>query len=221
MARLTELMQESSPKTKAREKPLSFPEKNYITDPDFESPISPIKEFVDLPDFPRCALGKHINIGGSTGVVVQIVNQSIKIKTVEGTIQSFNTIRLRILHGRPQYREVLRNERGQETREPLEQLEAPSPAEPPEAKQDIPAPLDFNREPKPISMFAARPDFPTCARGEYLDIGGYTGIVVDIVKHSLKVRASDGSMRSYNEEALRKLYGKSTAPVFGHKASGS
>ena len=82
-----------------------------------------------------------------------------------------------------------------------EQSAAPAPR-----RETIP-PLNFNREPKPVSLFATHPDFPKCVFGEFLDIGGYTGVVVEIVKRSLKVRSKDGATRSYNEEALRKLYG--------------
>ena len=49
--------------------------------------------------------------------------------------------------------------------------------------------------------------FPKCAFGEYVDIRGYAGVVVEIVNQSLKVRSPEGSIRSYNATGLRKLFG--------------
>lgn len=199
-----ELMQVPFQQSKPREKQSPSQDRDYITNPDFNGPPSCITEFVDLPDFPRCALGKHVNIGGSIGVVVQIVNQSIKIKTPEGTVQSFNTVRLKRLHSRPLSQETLRIGMA-DTLPPTPGLPQNFPARVPKL-ENIP-PLDFSREPKPVSEFATRADFPKCVFGEFLDIGGYTGIVIEIIKRSLKVRSRDGATRSYNEEVLRKIYG--------------
>ncbi len=195
-------------KSKPREKQIQAEEKDYVAEPDFSPLPLPIEEFVELPDFPRCALGKHLNIGGSTGVLVQIVNQSIKIKTTEGTVQSFNTIRVRRLYGRPLSQETLRQ--GMSDTLGTEKAIPEQPATPAPRREALP-PMDFNREPKPVSLFAARSDFPKCVFGELLEIGGYIGIVVEIIKRSLKVRSQDGAMRSYNEDALRKLYGNPSA----------
>jgi hypothetical protein len=60
---------------------------------------TPIAEFAGLADFPECALGQLIDIGGFSGVLVNIVNQSIKVRSAEGRTQSFNTYRLRVLYG--------------------------------------------------------------------------------------------------------------------------
>ena len=40
-----------------------------------------------------------------------------------------------------------------------------------------------------------------------MEIAEFTGIVVEIVKQSLKVRSEEGVLRSYNGPILRKLYG--------------
>ena len=61
--------------------------------------------------------------------------------------------------------------------------------------------------------FAGRADFPKCTFGEHIDVVGYTGVVVEIVKKSLKVLSAEGDMRSYNADVLRKLYGKPPTAV--------
>ena len=207
LATFMELMHVTPHKTKPREKPIPAQEMDSIAEPDFKTLPSLIEEFVELPDFPRCALGKHLNIGGSTGVLVQIINQSIKIKTIEGTMQSFNTVRLKRLYGRPLSQETLRQ--GMTDSLPSAQKVGAQSKVTALKRETLPTP-DFNREPKPVSMFAARPDFPKCVFGEFLEIGGYTGVVVEIINRSLKVRSQDGATRSYNEEALRKLFGSSS-----------
>jgi hypothetical protein len=42
--------------------------------------------------------------------------------------------------------------------------------------------------------------------GEHVEIGDYTGVVVQIVNRSLKVRSRAETTRSYNADALKKLY---------------
>ena len=44
--------------------------------------------------------------------------------------------------------------------------------------------------------------------GSGLGIGGIGPKVVEIVKGSLKVQSEEGTIRSFNASALRKLYGK-------------
>src|SRR5262245_35135557 len=66
--------------------------------------------------------------------------------------------------------------------------------------------------PQPISEFAAREDFPQCAMGAQVDIGGYVGLVADIVHNSLKVRSPEGHTKSFNFHTLRKLYGPRIEP---------
>jgi hypothetical protein len=41
----------------------------------------------------------------------------------------------------------------------------------------------------------------------FIDFHGFTGVMVELVNRSLKVRSHEGSTRSYNADGLRKLYG--------------
>ena len=59
-----------------------------------------------------------------------------------------------------------------------------------------------------IRAYASQPDFPQCAYGKQVDIPGYVGVVVEIVKGSLRVQSPTGTIRSYNGVALKKLYGR-------------
>jgi hypothetical protein len=179
--------------------------RNATTEPSFEGPPKLIAEFAGQPDFPKCALGEFVDIGGYAGVVVEIVKQSIKVRAPEGTIQSFNYNWLRKLYCR-----VIQSEISEMT-----SVEAPPvPAEergqttPPIPKRDVITKPNFDRAVKGISVFACRSDFPRCAFGEFVDIGGYTGVVVENVNRSLKVMSPEGSLRSYNADVLRKLYGQ-------------
>ena len=51
---------------------------------------------------------------------------------------------------------------------------------------------DFSGTPQPIDELAGRVDFPQCALGAYIDILGFAGVVVEIVKESIKVRSPEG-----------------------------
>ncbi len=175
-----------------------------IAEPNFDGPLKPIAEFVTRPDFPQCLLGEHVDIGGYTGVVVEIVNQSIKVRSPESTTKSFNMHGLRRL-----YAPAIRSE--------AVEVDRPEPrrASADESAETAPAPIhevitepDFDRDVKAIRVFASRSDFPKCAFGEYVEIRGYAGVVVEIVNQSLKVRSPEGSIRSYNATGLRKLFGQ-------------
>ncbi len=179
-----------------------------IASPDFNQPTKPIGEFAGMPDFPWCTLGQHVNIGGSVGVVVEIVNQSIKLRTVERTNQSFNTNRLLILYGpRPEMLAIHRP-----TEEPRKVIQAPvvtAPAPPGEVRRDILECLDFSTPVKPIAEWITQLNFPKCAYGAHVEIGGYTGIVVEIVKQqSVRVRSKEGTSRTFNADTLRKICGQ-------------
>ena len=183
--------------------PASTQKREAISELNFVSPPRPISEFAGRPDFPQCALGTFIDIGGYAGIVVDIVNNSIKVRDPEGTTQSFNFHRLRTLYGPRLETELLRatGDRVRTADEPTET------APPPPKREFIPEP-DFNVPLQPISDFVRRLDFPGCAFGRHVDIGGYTGVVVEIVKQSLKVRSPAGVTRSYNAGALVRLYGQ-------------
>jgi len=61
----------------------------------------------------------------------------------------------------------------------------------------------------PIGSLVRRPDFPGCAFGLFIDFHGFTGVAVELVGRSLKVRSREGATRSYNADGLRKIYGLS------------
>lgn len=180
--------------------------------PDFERDPKSIADLVASPDFPQCTLGEFVNIGGYTGVVIEIVKQSLKVKSPEGATRSFNYHALRKLYGvvihepppvmsssveRPAYKEKEARVKEKEEEEV-----------PPPPKREFIAEPNFDLPLKPIAEFAARPDFPKCAYGEHIDFGGYKGVVVEIVNRSLKVKAVEGMTRSYNADICRKLHGQ-------------
>jgi hypothetical protein len=76
------------------------PPRVYIASPDFTGPIQPIRDYAGQPDFPRCAYGKYVEIMGYAGVVVEILNGSLKVQSPAGTICSYNGEMLRKLHGK-------------------------------------------------------------------------------------------------------------------------
>jgi hypothetical protein len=167
-----------------------------------DKPVLPISEFAARADFPQCAVGEAVDIGGYVGTVVEIVHNSIRVRSPEGVTRGFNFYTLRKLYGpRPEpemapYPAVIEKER-----------EARPEAEPDPVESEIENP-DFNREPKPIAGLLADPAFPASALGEMVDVGGYTGVIVQVFNQSLKVRSREGTSRRYNADALRKLHGK-------------
>ncbi len=217
-----------------------IPKARVSTEPDFNSPPRPIAEFVGLPDFPRCAVGAYVDIGGFAGIVADIVNNSIKVRSPEGISQSFNFNRLRMLYGPPPAKvEPLvaspEPERPRERPQSFEQqserpteratervperiVERPSerfervvkkeePAPRPVPRREVVSEPDFSQPVKLINVLAGRADFPKCALGEHVEIVGYSGVVVEIVNQSLKVLSIEGTTRSYNAQALKKLHG--------------
>jgi hypothetical protein len=165
----------------------------------------PIAELLEHPDFPKCAVGECVDIGGYVGIVVNVVGQSLKVRSPEGITKSFNAGGLRKLYGprtRPGPFEEL------EIKASSERPTAP-PAEtpPPAPKREVIADPDFAKPVKNIVDLVGRADYPKCTYGEHVAIGEYVGVVVEIVNRSLKVRSSAETTRSYNADALRKLYG--------------
>lgn len=195
---------------------MSNPRRGPIEAPDFGQPTRPIGEFTLLPDFPFCTLGQHVVIGGSVGVVVEIVKQSIKLRTAERTNQSFNSNRLIALYG-PQPEMVVTLRTAEEPKALPRAVTEPTPVvvikrDPPTPvvviKRDILEEPDFAGPARPIAELISQPDFPKCAYGAHVEIGGYAGVVVEIVKRqSLRVRCQEGTSRTFNADSLRKIYG--------------
>lgn len=75
------------------------PSRKLSTPPDFSVAVKPIGEFAGRADWPHCAIGVHVSINGVEGVVVEVINQSIKLVSADRTIQRFNSGRLKTLFG--------------------------------------------------------------------------------------------------------------------------
>ncbi len=202
------------------ESPASAPQSGDPAELDFTRPARPIAEFVERADFPDCAQGEHIDISGFTGIVVAVVKHSLKVKPPEGLTQSFNANRLRTLFAPPvrieaQPAEPARTDVSPESAPrpvPRRRAEVVEDAEP--AAQIVPVPVrevieepDFAQAVLQIRDVVGRDDFPKCAFGLQLEINGFTGVVVEIVKQSLRVRSSDGYLQSFNGPILKKLHG--------------
>jgi hypothetical protein len=194
-------MQLREPPDQTPEPLLPSGKKAVPAQPDFSRPVQLITVFVARADFPQCALNEHVDIGGFAGIVVEIVKNSIKVRSLEGETMSYNFHVLRKLYG------------PHPPPEPVETpviADLPAPPKEPPVRRNIITDPDFDLPLKPVEEFVNRPDFPKCAFGEMLDLRGYTGVVVEIVNRSLKVRSREGSTRSYNADGLKKLYGSSS-----------
>lgn len=162
-----------------------------MTDPKPELQVRSISELVADPDFPGSAVGTQVDIKGFIGVVAGVVNNSIKVRAAEGNTVSYNFHTLRRLYG------------------PRILLE-PQPGSPPEPEPEAKGPVilepDFSAPLVPIEALTARADFPACALGNFVDLHGFTGVVVALAGGSLKVRSREGATRSYNADGLRKIH---------------
>ena len=182
------------------------PPLRVISEPNFAGAPQPIDDFAGRADFPQCALGAYIDIQGFAGVVVEIVKESIRVRSPEGITQRFNANRLKTLYAPPV--------RPEPAASPDADRPKPYAASEPDAAKPSPPPRDYIANPdfaapiRPINDYAGQPDFPKCAYGKHVDIQGYTGVVVEFVKGSLKIQSPSGITRSYNAEILKKLYGK-------------
>lgn len=197
-----------SPETTESENapPPPAPTPKVITDPDFSGEPVPIGQWTERPDFPQCTLGHHVSIHGFAGVVVEIVNQSLKVRSADGISQRFNAYRLKTLFAPP--------DRTKPSPQVLS-MDRPKPVErKPEEPEAEPLPRvhivnpDFSQPVRAIRSYASLADFPQCVYGKHVDIPGYAGVVVEIVKGSLRVQSPTGTVRSYNVDALKKLYGR-------------
>ena len=65
---------------------------------------------------------------------------------------------------------------------------------------------DFSQDLKPISELIAQENFPAGALGRFVEVNGYSGVVVQILNHSLKIRSREGTSRRYNADTLRRLH---------------
>jgi hypothetical protein len=174
-----------------------------------QSIARPIGELITDEDFPRSALGKLVDIGGYTGVVTDVVRESLKVRSPEGGTKSFNANGLRRIYGpvvrpEPQPTPSFSTFSPPPPRERRAEPEPPPPAPKPEPVIIEP---DFTKPVRKIGDLVKQPEYPQCVLGEHVEIAGYTGVVVQIVNRSLKVRAQSEITRSYNADALRRLYG--------------
>lgn len=182
-----------------------------ITEPDYSAEAQPISQFTTRADYPACLLGVHIDIRGFAGVVVEIVNQSIRVLSSEGILQSFNFNRLKTLNAPPTRFEPMPSPRIVEKLKVVAAVEQEVADEAPAAEEPervYIAEPDFSVPFQKIDDYAGQADFPQCIYGKHVDIRDYTGVVVEIIRGSLKVQSPDGIIRSYNAGVLKRLYGK-------------
>jgi len=167
---------------------------------DGEYVAAPISDFITRPDFPECTRGNLVNIGGYTGTVVDIVGNSLKVRSPEEITRSFNAHILRKLYGPREELKPLPSTSGNDSTRTVSDPEPEAP------KRNVIEDPDYSNPPKLISQFTGAADYPQNTLGQHVDIGGYQGVVVEIVKGSLKVRSADEVIRSYNSQTIRKLY---------------
>lgn len=169
-----------------------------MTDPKPELPVRPISDLVADPEFPGSAVGARVDIKGFIGVVAGVVNNSIKVRSAEGNTVSYNFHTLRRLYGPPT---------------PPEPAPATPPAPEPPAKGPVLLEPNFNAPLVPIEGLVPKADFPACALGVFVDLHGFSGVVVELVGRSLKVRSREGSTCSYNADGLRRIYAKARPTI--------
>jgi hypothetical protein len=201
-------MESPSTDVQDNEAPVPAPARKLGTPPDFSVTALPIGQLTERADWPQCALGIHVSIHGFEGVVVEIINQSFKVVAHDRTTQRFNAGRLKTLFAppeRPKSTPFVEPPKPVVRAKPVQEESEPEP-EPP-ARVYIAEP-DFSQPVRPIRAYAGEGDFPQCAYGKHVDIPGYSGVVVEIVKGSLKVQSEEGSVRSFNGATLKKLYGR-------------
>lgn len=182
----------------------SASEQKIISNPDFSGIPDPIADWIQRPDFPRCALGAYVSIRGFEGVVVEIIGQSMRVLSVDGIKQRFNGARLKTLFAprkRPKPTPKPKAPRVAKKTVPDDEEEDEAPPREYIADPDFTAPVSA------IGEYANQPDFPKCAYGKHVSIAEYIGVVVEIVKDSMRVQCSSGAIRRFNAPVLKKLYG--------------
>ncbi|MDB6024276.1 MAG: hypothetical protein JWM68_499 [Verrucomicrobiales bacterium] len=175
-----------------------------------EQSPKPIAEFVARPDFPQCALNQLVDIGGYAGVVVEIAGNSLRVRSPEQSTKGFNFHTLKKLYA-PRLEAPPMPVKAAEPSAPAprpakkQEEKAPEKVEP---KRNIIADPNFAAPVQQLNEFISLADFPQCTFGKHLEINGYTGVVVEIINGSLKIRSQEEVTRSYNANVLKKLYGK-------------
>jgi len=165
-----------------------------ISDAQQDAPAKQISELVGDPDFPYSGVGQSVDIKGYTGVIVAVVNNSIKVRSAEGNTVSYNFHTLRRIYA-------------PRTEMESAPVELPLPvAKETAPKRDVVLAPNFNSPLVPIESLVHRSDFPGCAFGVFVDLHGFAGVVVELVGRSLKVRSPEGATRSYNGDGLIKIY---------------
>jgi hypothetical protein len=161
-------------------------------------PTKPISELVADPAFPNSALGQKVDIQGFIGVVVEVVSNSIRVRSDAGNTVRYNFNALRRLYGLHPPPETA----------PIEQTQSAPVVSEPQTKREVIQEPDFHSPLVPIELLVQQPDFPRCALGRFVDLHGFTGVVVELVADALKIRSQQGATRRYNAAGLKKLYGK-------------
>lgn len=187
-----------TPENQSRPLDISETDKSR-SDPGVPEPIS---NFVARDDFPECLLGRNVDIGGYVGMVVAIVKQSVRVRSAEGATSSFNCHTLRRIYG---------PRAGHD--EPATSVAAPPEAPEiaqtsPARKRDLIEELDFEQPIVEIAQLVGQIDFPKSALGKHVDIGGYTGVLAEIIHDSVRVVSRAGPSRNYNVHVLRRIYGE-------------
>jgi hypothetical protein len=177
------------------------------TKPDFSGKADPIADWVQKPDFPRCALGAFVNIHGFEGVVIEITGKSLRIISKDGIRQRFNGDRLKTLFAPRELPKPEPKRQAPRAKKPVEPDEEPDEEDVKPAREYIEKP-DFNAPVIEIGEYVDQPDFPRCAYGKHVSIGEYVGVVVEVVKHSVRVQCSSGGIRRFNAPVLKKIYAR-------------
>ena len=186
----------------------SAPPRPVILKPDFSGAAQSIETFTQRADFPQCLLDVHVDIRGFAGVVVELVKDSIVVRSSEGITQRFNANRLKTLCAPPDRSVPAPTPRAPERRKPApEPKPVAAPVKPEAPPRVYIANPDFSTPVQKIDAFAGLSNFPQCVYGQHVEIPGCTGVVVEIIKGSLKIQSADGNLRSYNGMALKKIYG--------------
>jgi hypothetical protein len=115
-----------------------------------------------------------VDIGGVTGVITEIVKHSVKLRTPEGQLMSFNAFTLCKLYAPAP--------RSEPAPPPVEVPAATGEdSEPEEPEQEFLTAPDFTQPLQPVGLGSARGLSPR-AFGAHVDLGSYSGVVVQVVR---------------------------------------